>query len=175
MSKVIISCRRQLAVETSYHLLVDRSTQRRAVANACKARRLFFVPCFFADVISSSIFFSKKSCFFTNIDSVSRSFCMASCGVGADFLPPLPPPNILPRNDIFAKRIQSNFDNGYHKISEFRIHTARLKKRTQQCPETLFRNGLQLYVLPKSTYNAAQSIKIDFGKIPTLNEYKEDN
>ena len=52
--------------------------------------RLFLLPFFLAVIISCSILLSRKSCFFTSISSVSRSFCIASAvvGAGASFLPP---------------------------------------------------------------------------------------
>lgn len=63
--------------------------------------RLFFVPFLFAVTSSSSIFFSRKSCFLVNISSVSRSRWIASWGVGC--FPPLPPlPNSFTNSDILV-------------------------------------------------------------------------
>lgn len=81
-----------------------RQTSRACVCDVGGSRlsspRLFFVPFFFAVTSSVSIFFSKKSCFLANISSVSRSFWMASWGVGP-FPPfPPPPPNNLPNSDM---------------------------------------------------------------------------
>lgn len=70
---------------------------------------LFFVPFFFAICSSCSIFFSRNSCFFVSISSVSRSFWIASCGLGP--FPPFPPPNILPSNAITGALQYSNYLN----------------------------------------------------------------
>uniref|UniRef100_A0A224Y5L6 Uncharacterized protein n=1 Tax=Panstrongylus lignarius TaxID=156445 RepID=A0A224Y5L6_9HEMI len=54
------------------------------------ATLLLAVPFFLTITSSCSIFFSRYSCFFTNISSVTLSFCIASDVVGAlsSFLPP---------------------------------------------------------------------------------------
>uniref|UniRef100_A0A2M4D2M7 Uncharacterized protein n=1 Tax=Anopheles darlingi TaxID=43151 RepID=A0A2M4D2M7_ANODA len=65
------------------------------------AARLFLVPFLRAVSISISIFFSRNSSFFVSIFSMSRSFCIASLGVGAGS--PFLPENNFPKKLILDR------------------------------------------------------------------------
>lgn len=88
-----------LVVCMSYLLLFVVAFVRKRVYMSHHSPRLFFVPFLRAVSSSNSIFCSRKSCFFSSMCSVSRSFWMASPVVGAtSFLPP----NILPMKLMVA-------------------------------------------------------------------------